>query len=333
MSKPDTKRLLTAAEKKRRRQRQLLKRYAKASAGLEGHSEIERQCPVGIDQQLLRFGVEEVRFQLRSGSKGVYGAHIAKSAETIFGKLAADHRQFFVSWINWLVRNRTELTMGRYATKVLDKTIAAMVSSNGPSDLLLSAVTDLAPGVQELPESGVSATPGRLSDPLPPGHESAGKTSRDRPERFAESRHRPDTGPSDIEAAKKFGEPSVAKLGPLAPPNGGGEGSGEVHRPRPGAGGGQQDDVGAQRQEGFTFDGNPSPKRPAKFDFKFTRDGESEANAFFGSIFYDEPVKTILANACTLAQKISAVRKVQARGPIEANYLAQAMADLGVELP
>ena len=328
MPKSDNKRQLTPAEKRHRRQRQLFKRYA-----FEGQSDIERKCPAGIDPQLLRFGVDEVRFQLRSGSKGVYGAHVAKSAETIFGTLDADHRQFFVIWINWLVRNRTDLTTGRYAAKLLDKTIAAMVASNGPSDPLRSAVRESAPGLEDLTESGVSATPGRQADPLPPVHESAGKTPWDRPERFAGSRRRPDTGPSDIEVDNKLGGPSVAEPDSFAPPYDSGEGIGEDHRPRPGGGGGQQDNVGAQSQEGLPFDADPGPKRPAKFDFKFTRDGESEANAFFGSIFYNNPIENILANARTLAQNINAVRKVQARGQTEAKYLAQAMADLGVELP
>ena len=302
MSEDKKTRKLTSAQLRRRRRRNL-QRFGNAGSS----SHVERQCPADIDPKLLEFAVGETRYLLRSGVKGIYGANIAKEAERIFSKLRADHRQFFIDFVNWLVRNKVELASGRYSSRNTQKSIAAVLSAAKGNQPITSAVPAVCkPRIEASASAGcdedfqhrTSASPNAAENtPLEP----SGGTSRDRP------------------AANK-----TLSAEPTHPTNG------RVSTVDEGAKRGSPEDIPDARSP---LQDKDEPRIPGPFDFKYKREGERLANAFFGSILYNPELENIKAKARALADDVDAVRAVQERGQTERDYLKAAMADLGIKLP
>jgi len=79
--------------------------------------------------------------------------------------------------------------------------------------------------------------------------------------------------------------------------------------------------------------GKAVPQMPERFQFQYKRAGAEKANAFFGAIYFSEPLEKVLACASALVADKDAVEEVLNRGRSENEYLIQAMSDLGIPLP
>lgn len=302
MSEDKKTRKLTSAQLRRRRRRNL-KRFGNAGSS----SHVERQCPADIDPELLEFAVDQTRYLLRSGVKGVYGANIAKEAERIFSELRANHRKFFIDFVNWLVRNKVELASGRYSSRNAQTSIAAVLSAAKGNQPIASAVPTVCG-----PPIGTSASARcdndfehRISVSPNVEHNSSATPS---------AGELKDCPPATDPLPKSPGHPKDERF--------------------------FQDDPSTQRESpakiieaSFPQTGRCEPRMPGPVAFKFKREGETLANAFFGSIVYNDDLEIIQARALALAVDVSAVRAVQRRGQTERDYLETAMADLGIELP
>ena len=302
MSEDKKTRKLTSAQLRRRRRRNL-QRFGNA----DSLSQMERQCPADIDPELLEFAADQTRYLLRRGSRGVYGANVAKEAKLYFPELTGHHRKFFIDFVNWLVRNKVELTSGRYTAHSTKKTIAAVLSAARANQQVASAVSALCkPHMETSASAGcdkdrqhrTSASP-NAAENTPP--EPSGGTLRDRPAAneplSAEPTHRTDNCVSPVDEGAKQGS---------------------------------SENIPDARSPLRDKD---EPCIPGPFTFKYKREGERLANDFFGSILYNPELENIKAKARALADDADAVRAVQERGQTERDYLKAAMADLGIDLP
>lgn len=333
MSDNKLTRTLSAAERKRRRDRSLQKRFRDAGGAAEPLSEIERRCPSDVSPALLEVALLAVRRRLRSRKRGVYGSNIAKEVERLFGPLDPDHRAFFVEWVNWLVRNRGEVGSGRYSGKNAPSTIASMIA--GVGNVVVTSAASATPSTRAKTDEETSinrsiqgGAPGardhlvgaRAADETVEGqsaqaYESGLSVAPPLPTETSESIR------SQLDDDEAF-RAARAKLEREARSSNAKTKQGSLCADSPG------------NSQGALDLGDPSgPKRPAPFSFTFKVEGETDANDFFRTIYQDKPIDDILAAAIKLARNPSAVEAIIRRGNVEANYLAKAMADLGVDLP
>ena len=296
-----TRNLTPAQLRSRRRRNQ--KRFGK----VDSLSDVERQCPADINPKLLEFAVDQTRYLLRSGMKGVYGAHVAKEAERLFSELPSRHRQFFIDFVNWLVRNKVELTSGRYSSRNTQKTIAAVLSAATGYQSIANAISSVSmPRTRTCASARpdddlhnqVSVSPNAEVDTPP---EPSAGALRDRP---------PTTEPLSAESSHRTDD-RVSLVGRNA----------------------KRDDPPEAPNAGSQQTGREKARMPRPFTFRYKRKGENLANAFFGSILYTPELENITAKAQALVDDVDAVRAVQGRGQTERDYLEAAMADLGIKLP
>lgn len=336
MSKDQPSRKLTQPEKDRRLKRRLRQQFASSENSLS-FSEVERRCPPDIDPKLLQYGIQEVRRRLRassnvaSGRKGIYGGNIARGAESYVGVLPDAHRRFFVDWVNWLVLHRVELTSGRYAPRLAEAAIDAMIAAGGARGQAAASPQPPAMPVRQppppAPETMSSAEDKKAED------EQVDALPDDVPHSVADEKEalvavQAGTNAQQIQTDRAPSpEPFEVTTDVRGSAESAGDGgvaiSGSVH------------DCEAidSRQQGLPLAGARAPLTPPKMRFTFKKEGQAKANAFFGSIVFGESIDRIVAKGRILAADVKAVRAVQQRGPEESEYLAKAMADLGIDLP
>ena len=110
-SEPRTRNSLSKAEKRRREQRKKTKKYPSADFSKTG-PDPEPALPFEISADVVAYTLEELRRAVRNGKK-IYGARLCDTLQHAFGLLKAADAKRVTNSINWLVRNRHELIVGK----------------------------------------------------------------------------------------------------------------------------------------------------------------------------------------------------------------------------
>jgi hypothetical protein len=111
-TEPRARNTLSKAEKRRREQRKKIRKYPGADFS-KTDPDPEPELPVEISTYVVAYILEELRRAVRNRKK-IYGARLCETLQHSFGMLKAADAKRVTDWINWLVRNRHELIVGKY---------------------------------------------------------------------------------------------------------------------------------------------------------------------------------------------------------------------------
>lgn len=323
------KKTISPAERKRRHDRVLHKRFLAAGGAATTLSEVERRCPCDVDPALLVVSLHEIRHRFRSRKKVVYGSNIAKKVERLFGPLKPAHRAFLVDWVNWLVQTRAEVVSGRYSGKNAPATIANMIAGVGNAEVAAVASAPLSIRAKAKDDASIDRST-KGADPYTPERASSASPTQETVEVQSPQAYKtsPPVANSDLARSSESSQRQLHDEEAVRAARAKVEGSNEWTDEAT-----SHADSLPGLQGALNLGNSHSPIRPAPFSFTFKVEGETDANDFFRSIYQVKPIDDILAAANKLADNPSAVKAVIRRGSVEAAYLAKSMADLGVKLP
>lgn len=315
------KKPLSNAAKKRRRIKKLQRQYPTGNFYQIG-SDPEPSFP-DLLPEANAYLVNELRRKFRSG-KTSYGKHMAKNVMKIFGRMPSNELAELENWINWLCRNREELTSGKYSPSKLNdaaqsSTVSSAVLDEGSSPTSASSdihslLSDLGNASEHMAITGEATIPMGKNSLPGQGHDQMKNNL------------------TEVEEVKRSEDDSL----PTVIQDRGSETFYEA-----------PDDIPNQVARHASSDPADQPytenvadaahgsvaKMPDNFEFRFKMDGAVKANKFFGSILFGDSLEKVIENALALASDKDAVDEVLSRGPIERDYLTKAMRDLQVPLP
>lgn len=313
---PRKRNSLSNAEKRRREQRKKIKNYPGADFSKTG-PDPEPALPVEISVYVVAYILEELRRAVRNRKK-IYGARLCVTLQQAFGLLKAADAKRLADWINWLVRNRHELIVGKYRPGFIYEGPTAPESAAKKSPTLSSALSrrevDIGGNVLErdLP------SPVSSEDLLEAASQS---------QRIASLGGRSGTTPP-VQSPNQLDRPEVRAAAPKDHVHSGVTALQDLATE-------SMHPAASARKSNTTINtaSNAVPKMPAKPNFRFRQNGAQKANRFLGAIYFNEPLEKVRQHAKELAADQNAFNDAMNRGSSVQEFILQAMQDLAVDLP
>ena len=315
-SEPRTRNSLSKAEKRRREQRKKIKKYPSADFSKTG-PDPEPALPIEISADVVAYILEELRRAVRNRKK-IYGARLCDTLQHAFGLLKAADAKRVTDWINWLVRNRHELIVGKYRPgfSYEGPSVAEPASKESPTQS--SALSQTETGI------GGNALDRELPFPVLPKDVLEAVSQ---PQSLVSLGGRSGTT-SHVQSPEQLDRPEVRAAAPSDHAQSGEAAAHDLATD-------SMHLAASARESNITIKAasNAAPKMPAKPTFRFRQDGAQKANRFLGAIYFNEPLEKVREHAIELAADQNALNDAMNRGSSVREFILQAMQDLAVDLP